>query len=232
MQKQEWRYVDEEETGLYYLRSRYYHSNTCRFVNSDSILPLHYDDANNCNLFTYCKSSPIQYIDITGNDPKKGQVEASGKAYAAVLFYEITYIEGTCWDGYGNVAKFRSYVGIPPEATTDDIAGGIGMVGVSATAIAMKVNADTVYDLAGIGCYVGAGFDVGLSLGIDGIVLGKQISDLGNDEFDGWQLSLGVGIGLTWVHTGNSYTEIMLIEKEGIPVPEAEQFWTDTYPVH
>ena len=51
-------YVYDEETGLYYLRSRYYASDRCRFINEDNIV--------NGNLYTYSLCSPIKLIDPSG----------------------------------------------------------------------------------------------------------------------------------------------------------------------
>ena len=51
-------YVFDEETGLYYLRSRYYNPQWGRFVNADTIV------AN--NLFLYCLNSPNVQIDSSG----------------------------------------------------------------------------------------------------------------------------------------------------------------------
>ena len=55
-------YVFDEETGLYYLRSRYYSNQFCRFLNADSIC--------NRNLFMYCNNAPIYYIDADGTSAK------------------------------------------------------------------------------------------------------------------------------------------------------------------
>ena len=52
-------YVYDEETRLYYLRSRYYIPFLCRFINADSICTP--------NLFSYCKNSPILMSDPNGN---------------------------------------------------------------------------------------------------------------------------------------------------------------------
>ena len=52
-------YVYDEETGLYYLRSRYYAALQHRFLNSDSYL---YDK----NLYTYCNNFPVTQIDPCG----------------------------------------------------------------------------------------------------------------------------------------------------------------------
>lgn len=51
-------YVFDEETGLYYLRSRYYHSNWCRFINADSI--------HTRNLFLYCQNNTLIRSDESG----------------------------------------------------------------------------------------------------------------------------------------------------------------------
>ena len=51
-------YVYDEETGLYYLRSRYYFSAWCRMLNAD-VLP-------KGNAFAYCMDSPVAYADYDG----------------------------------------------------------------------------------------------------------------------------------------------------------------------
>ena len=59
-------YIYDEETGLYYLRSRYYNPGVGRFVNADSMfgklagLKTH-------NLYEYCLSTPICRSDASGN---------------------------------------------------------------------------------------------------------------------------------------------------------------------
>ncbi len=51
-------YNYDEETGLYYLRSRYYSTFSNRFVNADSLI---------CNnLFSYCDNAPVILADTNG----------------------------------------------------------------------------------------------------------------------------------------------------------------------
>ena len=51
-------YVFDEETGLYYLRSRYYNAQWGRFVNADCIY--------SANCFAYCENAPIAFFDEDG----------------------------------------------------------------------------------------------------------------------------------------------------------------------
>ncbi len=59
-------YVFDQETGLYYLRSRYYHPSWCRFIIPDSISFLDVDKLKNRNVFAYCDNYPIACIDSNG----------------------------------------------------------------------------------------------------------------------------------------------------------------------
>ncbi len=53
-------YVFDEETGLYYLRSRYYNPGWGRFVNADSVLTN--------SMFAYCANNPTNHTDKNGHD--------------------------------------------------------------------------------------------------------------------------------------------------------------------
>ncbi len=62
-------YVYDQETGLYYLQSRYYNSAICRFISADSISYLGADGTpQSYNLFAYCGNNPvlIQYSSYSG----------------------------------------------------------------------------------------------------------------------------------------------------------------------
>ena len=59
-------YVYDEETGLYYLRSRYYKAAWGRFIGTDSLI---YKDTQlfNINIFAYCANNPIGRYDSSGH---------------------------------------------------------------------------------------------------------------------------------------------------------------------
>ena len=56
-------YIYDEETGLYYLRSRYYNPVVGRFVNEDgAIIP----GLLSTNMFAYCSNNPLSMVDTSG----------------------------------------------------------------------------------------------------------------------------------------------------------------------
>ena len=58
-------YVYDEVTELYYLRSRYYNSNTCRFIHADYTIG-RMADVMALDMFSYVYNSPIRCIDQNG----------------------------------------------------------------------------------------------------------------------------------------------------------------------
>ena len=59
-------YYYDTETELYYLQSRYYDPETCRFINADDVRWI-LGNENSYNLFSYCGNNPINNIDVLGN---------------------------------------------------------------------------------------------------------------------------------------------------------------------
>ena len=61
-------YYYDEETALYYLKSRYYDPEIGRFVTIDdiSILDFTNQNLNGLNLYVYCNNNPISFNDPTG----------------------------------------------------------------------------------------------------------------------------------------------------------------------
>lgn len=70
-------YAWDVETELYYLRSRYYSPEICRFLNCDIALGVNDDMATN-NLFVYCGNNSIVFSDHTG---RKSEWEVLGFKY-------------------------------------------------------------------------------------------------------------------------------------------------------
>ena len=56
-------YYYDNETGYYYLQSRYYDPIVGRFINADDVSKI-----DGTSLFGYCKCNPVNFIDSKGND--------------------------------------------------------------------------------------------------------------------------------------------------------------------
>ena len=61
-------YYQDDETGWYYLNSRYYDIDTLRFVTMDDICYLGANGSGlSHNLYSYCENNPVNNIDSNGN---------------------------------------------------------------------------------------------------------------------------------------------------------------------
>ncbi|WP_438498618.1 RHS repeat-associated core domain-containing protein, partial [Paenibacillus sp. IHBB 3054] len=90
--------VYDEETGLYYLRARYYDPSIGRFLNEDTVEG-QIDNPLSQNLYTYVSNNPLIYTDPTGHrqewgagvggnsPPKSTWVKAGEGVYSAVDWY-------------------------------------------------------------------------------------------------------------------------------------------------
>jgi len=59
-------YYFDEETGLYYLKTRYYDPQVGRFISPDSIEYLAPSSVSGLNLYAYCNNNPVMYTDESG----------------------------------------------------------------------------------------------------------------------------------------------------------------------
>ena len=58
-------YYYDAETGLYYLQSRYYNPEWCRFISADELLDMN-EHVFAANLYLYCRNNPIMQKDEQG----------------------------------------------------------------------------------------------------------------------------------------------------------------------
>lgn len=79
-------YYYDAETEYYYLQSRYYDANICRFINSDSFLYaiIHKDNTSGVNLYIYCFNNSINYSDNNGF--------STALAGSAFFYYFVNYV--------------------------------------------------------------------------------------------------------------------------------------------
>ena len=87
-------YYYDVETGLYYLKSRYYDPTIGRFISPDSVDFLNPDTINGLNLYAYCGNNPIMNVDPSGHFAITTTIGLFVAAYIVMALLSITtYIE-------------------------------------------------------------------------------------------------------------------------------------------
>jgi RHS repeat-associated protein len=161
-------YFWDVETGFYYCGSRYYDPAVGRWISADgagitAITPK--KPQIDKNVYAYCSNNPINCFDPTGL-----ATFAVGVDTAIALGIRIDAGCQLVWDDHGNVGII----------TTGGIGGGTPSASVSITITV--TNAETIYDLAGVGYFAGgscpvAGIDFSYGEARDGsIVTGATVS--------------------------------------------------------
>ena len=90
-------YCYDTETGLYYLNSRYYDPEVCRFISADDVSLLGTDGSPvSYNLYAYCLNNPVNRSDDTGMASLPNWAKISiGCATIAVLAAATIFTGGT-----------------------------------------------------------------------------------------------------------------------------------------
>ena len=82
-------YYYDTDTGFYYLQSRYYDPEICRFINADSYASTG-QGLIGLNTFAYCNNSPVQSRDRDGRDVEILVVEEKERVYISDVVITIT----------------------------------------------------------------------------------------------------------------------------------------------
>ena len=78
-------YFYDEETGFYYLKTRYYAPIIGRFISMDAITYMDVNSFNGVNLYSYCNNNPVMYADENGNFPTWAIIVAGVIAVCAIV---------------------------------------------------------------------------------------------------------------------------------------------------
>ena len=113
-------YYYDEETGLYYLKSRYYDPETGRFLNADDISYLDPETINGLNLYAYCGNNPVMRIDENGNAWWDWLISGLQIVVGAVLVFT------GLGAGFGAMLIAGGTIGLIGNAVGSTIGGGIG----------------------------------------------------------------------------------------------------------
>ena len=96
-------YVYDEETGLYYLQSRYYDPQTGRFINADDTAFIGATGtALSGNIFAYCENNPINKVDNYGYKA----IDISYRLLKTMISNAKYLFSFACWHGlFGCIGK-------------------------------------------------------------------------------------------------------------------------------
>lgn len=104
-------YVYDEETGYYYLQSRYYDPEICRFINADNY-PATGQGFTGNNMFVYCGNNPVSRKDTSG--------DLWGTVAIGVITQYVSDVVGNLIDGKTGIDVF-----MPTSSLGDYIAAGV-----------------------------------------------------------------------------------------------------------
>ena len=133
-------YIYDRETGLYYLQSRYYNPEICRFTNADCVVSNVGENILGNNMFVYCLNNPVNMSDLTGNWPTWGQV-FTAIATVAVAVVIAAAVVAAAPAAAGAIAATASYYGVSAAGVSAlATATSIGCAGVAAGVLVTGVN--------------------------------------------------------------------------------------------
>ena len=121
-------YYYDSETGFYYVSSRYYDTELCRFLNADSLYVLDVqEDLYDKNLYSYCDNNPVARADSDGEWWHLAVGAAVGVVTQFIADVGIGLATGS---SFGEIMKSLSPVDYVSAAIGGAIAAsGIGIVG-------------------------------------------------------------------------------------------------------
>ena len=148
------------ETGLFWLSSRYYSPELCRWISPDSIEYLDPESINGLNLYCYCYNNPIMYADPSGHAPEWLQGLAIGLAIVGAVLVVGAITALTMGVGTTIMATTMAGAVIHGAAVGTLIGAGVGVV-----AGGIIGGAATDWSAEGILIGMGIGFGGGAIIG-------------------------------------------------------------------
>ena len=97
-------YYYDSETGLYYLKSRYYDPEVGRFINADGYVSTGQGVLGN-NMFAYCGNNPVNMTDRNGSDPTPAWAIRINSGTATPADYQKALsVNPNSWAGFASIA--------------------------------------------------------------------------------------------------------------------------------
>ena len=158
-------YYYDTRTGLYWVQTRYYNPDWCRWISPDSVSYLDTETPHGINLYLYCGNDPINYVDPTGQFVITLSMILTAVGIGAAIGAGIgigTSVAKDLENGQlfdGDVSAL-SYIG---NALGGGIAGaGIGLCSVLGAGLGLSIAAGTTLVLGGTAISAGTALAVGV----------------------------------------------------------------------
>ncbi len=189
-------YYYDNETGYYYLQSRYYDASICRFINADiyKYIISQKDVLSGANIYAYCCNNPVYYSDTDGH-----WVLSVGLEFEASAIWGIYGGISINFDGKGNIV-IAYCAGV--TFTTNVTASLYGYV-------SYNQRASSATSIKGWGISAGVSYSSGIKLGGSG---GLNVGINDKSVTGSTTLSLGVGASLAsipYIYVRGGYTGII-----------------------
>jgi hypothetical protein len=177
---------------MYYLQTRYYDANICRFINADSVSFLGANgDLNSYNLYAYCSNDPVNYTDPTGhaiNPIVAGFILGAAIGIITSIFVQTLKADGDITQVDLREVAFDAFVGgLNGALAASDVSFGAAIALGALIGGASKIAKDyliekknsisplEILDSVLLGCICGAIAGAGANNAKDGAHLGKFI---------------------------------------------------------
>ena len=242
-------YYYDTESELYYLNTRYYCAEICRFLSSDNLVINIGGDVRGYSLFVYCFNNPINLTDSSGNWPQwvknaanwlNNKIVQPVKKIVQKAFKKIngTYSTGYNVSGTLGGFSFNAQIGVSVD-TKGNVAiqysygGGVtgGSAAISVSRYKTRTNAPNIHLLEGPSQQIGGSVGVpiyGVPISAGGDLIFMRNEKL-NKNYFGYSKNLGFGTpggemhvewGETQTITSTEFNVYDLIDKFFIKIME------------
>lgn len=183
-------YIYDNETGFYYLKSRYYSPEVRRFINVDSEVG-DVGNLENYNLFAYCINNPVMLADENGNMPKWLKVTLISLALAVTIVAVAVAVIATAGAAFVLISGITATTVVTTAGTT----AVVGLT-ISATALASAGSLIALASLSAVVSLISNEFYNYLSNSY------SDLSSQSNLDSEGLKVQEGLG---TSILSGNLY---------------------------
>lgn len=214
-------YYYDEESGFYYLQSRYYDSYTGRFLNADDVT---YLGISGYNLFAYCCNNVPNLTDINGHAPEYINSQGDNVIIDGKKMKDISLGLGNiAANGCGVIAAYNVLLSKSSKVKFNDVKNGIIWIGAlnAGGLLGIKPNGLELYMRTKFWSVIAAGpitylWGIKAELSSAVIVLIKWKGTLGMHYI------AGIGTGHGGVGGSFRFYNTGLVDKNGKPIDKKE----------